>query len=72
MSDLKFDEGQYGFAWGPIEVTRIMSHHGTVVLEVKTDTGQKVQIYSSATGRSLRVFRDGKEMCAVETPEAGQ
>jgi hypothetical protein len=55
----------YGFTWGPIELTRVgcvehsdRSHH---VLRIKTQH-RDVNVYVSRTGRSVRVFRDGKEL----------
>lgn len=59
---------QYGFTWGPMEVTRITSfsrgkNRGTSrILELNTDAGRKLQIYVSPTGRSVRVWRDGEEL----------
>lgn len=52
---------QYGFTWGPVKVQRTavmpQGHH------VLTVNG--LDIYVSPTGRSVRVFRDGKELKAV-------
>lgn len=64
MSDgsLSLTNGPYGFAWGPVEVRRTMSHKGCVVLTVETGTGQSIDVYVSRTGRSLRVFKDHKEL----------
>jgi hypothetical protein len=64
MSDsiLPLTNGPYGFAWGPVEVRRRMSHNGRVVLTVETDTGQSIDVYVSRTGRSLRVFKNHKEL----------
>jgi hypothetical protein len=58
----KLTEGDYGFAWGPLEVTRMSVFRDTGVVRVSTETGAKINIYVSKTGRSLRVFRDGKEL----------
>lgn len=56
----------YGFRWGPMEVTRIaIVDTERRILEVKTAT-TKVNIYVSAQGRSVRVFKDGVEMVPGE------
>ena len=64
MSDL---EGvQYGFKWGPLEVLRTMEFKGTHVVEIapvnESTRKNAVTVYVSKTGRSVRVFRDGKEL----------
>lgn len=55
----------YGFQWGPFSVTRLMSykHSGgeSTVLGVET-AHHKVEVRSSRTGRSVRVWIDGKEV----------
>lgn len=53
---------EYGFKFGAATVERMFSHRGRVCVAVTTDTGQRVEIYVSPTGRSLRVFRGRKEM----------
>lgn len=65
---------QYGFTWGPIEVQRLASFISSVrrdkgeclVIGVYTGEGknrkQKLEIYASPTGQSVRVWRDGKEL----------
>jgi hypothetical protein len=53
---------RYGFQFGAAEVTRLTDFKGTAVIEVSTTAGRNVQIYVSPKGKSLRVFRDGKEM----------
>jgi len=54
---------EYGFTWGPVTVQRTavmpQGHH------VLTVNG--LDIYVSPTGRSVRVFRDGKELKAVSS-----
>jgi hypothetical protein len=54
-------DGPYGFAWGPMEVRRVAEVSGSVALDITTDTGKRVTVYVSPTGRSLRVFGDGGE-----------
>ena len=55
----------YGFGWGPFNVTRIASYtqgkRESNILGVETDH-HKVEIYSSRTGRSVRVYIDGVEV----------
>lgn len=59
---------EYGFTWGPIKVTRVTQVErrrgagNTRVLQVLTATGVTLNIYVSPTGRSVRVFRGGKEL----------
>lgn len=57
----------YGFLWGPLTVTRLMSvrrgKREFYSLGVTTDH-HKVEVYSSRTGRSVRVWIDGKEVKA--------
>lgn len=50
----------FGFVWGPIEVTRVAEIDGRVVVQIASATGQVVEVYASRTGRSLRVFKRGK------------
>lgn len=57
---------QFGFEWGPINVTRAAhwspsKGREAFVIRVETSAGP-LDIYASKTGRSLRVFRDGKEL----------
>lgn len=62
------DEDRYGFRWGPMVVQRAAEFprgdvdKPTRCLRVITDTGAEVEVYVSPTGRSLRVYRDGKEL----------
>jgi len=64
VSDL--DINSYGFTWGPLKVTRVADFEPRmgrrlVVLGASTDH-HTVEICVSATGRSVRVFRDNKEL----------
>lgn len=52
----------YGFSWGPIEVTRLFERDGRVVIGIKTIDGKEIQVYSSRTGKSLRVYGKGVEL----------
>ena len=51
----RLTEGQHGFAWGPVGVTRRAEINGTVVLGITTDAGVDLDVYVSPTGRSVRV-----------------
>ena len=58
---------QHGFKWGPMEVLRAARFRAgekgeTFALQVRTDAGKEVRIEVSRTGRSLRVYQDGKEL----------
>lgn len=55
----------YGFRWGPVDVIRtatLVRGTGTAyVLIIETDY-QRIEVCVSPTGRSVRFFRDGKEL----------
>jgi hypothetical protein len=60
-------ETQYGFIWGGMIAERTAEFKGTVCLTLKGIQGnQAVSVYVSKTGRSIRVFRNGKEMKTSE------
>jgi hypothetical protein len=46
----------YGFKWGPMEVTRACSDDRYHTILLKTDH-REVQIHVSPTGRSVRVYQ---------------
>jgi len=58
---------QYGFNWGPLKVLRAArfegraKHPGARVVTVETRF-ESVNVYVSDGGRSVRVFKDGKEL----------
>lgn len=52
----------YGFKWGPVEVTRIAHFAPRKDRESYCLEVNDLNIYVSKTGRSVRVFRDGKEL----------
>lgn len=55
------DVDRYGFRWGPMTIIRASEIPGRgYCLSVATDAGQRIDVYCSPTGRSLRVFRRGK------------
>lgn len=64
MSDLGNDP--HGFTWGNVEVTRMMVlPTGGRVLNVRAkgkSYREGMEIYVSPKGRSIRVWRDGKEL----------
>jgi hypothetical protein len=51
--------------WGPLEVVRRATfprkNGEDHVLRVKTEAGKAIDVYVSPTGRSIRVYSDGKE-----------
>lgn len=64
MSDTNGGPTEYGFEWGPMAVERIAKLPASRrVLRVATPH-HKVEIYSSRTGSSVRVYLDGVEMKA--------
>jgi hypothetical protein len=58
----KLTPGDHGFAWGPVLVERVAEIRGTGVIRLTTETGAQLQIYVSRTGKSIRAFKDGKEL----------
>jgi hypothetical protein len=57
----------YGFRWGPTVVFRertyeMGSHRTTRVVVVQPDQGPPIEIHVSSTGKSVRVFREGREL----------
>lgn len=56
MSD-SFTYTAYGFEWGPVEVTRLLTHRGGVMLAVAGKRG-RVDIWVTPTGQ-LRVLANG-------------
>lgn len=55
-----------GFTWGPMEVYPAAGFHRrdgiTRVVTLETTAGVKLDLYVSPTGRSVRVFKKGKEL----------
>lgn len=60
------NEDRYGFRWGPVVISRWASFQRPNghcrVLGIRPDRGPALEVYVSPTGRSVRVFRDGKEL----------
>lgn len=54
-------EQSYGFAWGPVVVRRL-AHFTRGRRESYVVSVNGLDIYVSRTGRSVRVFRDGREL----------
>jgi hypothetical protein len=52
---------EYGFTWGPMTVTRLTEIDGSVCLGVDSEH-HKLQITVSPQGRSVRVWKDHREM----------
>lgn len=55
------DAERYGFRWGQLDVVRNMDYRGLKSLSVLTDFAE-IEIGVSAGGRSIRVFKNGKEL----------
>jgi hypothetical protein len=55
------EAAQYGFRWGHLDVTRNMEHRGGKSLSVETDY-QRITVYVSPGGRSIRVWKNHEEM----------
>lgn len=59
MSDLIRSElTVHGFKWAAMELTRHAEINGAVWFQVTTTAGQSIDVYVSAKGRSLRVFKN--------------
>ena len=57
-SEYELTETAYGFRWGPLEVSRLISDaRGGVLIEVKADGGQAVEIRVTPRGKTLSVTR---------------
>jgi hypothetical protein len=59
----------YGFIWGPVEITRLFGEKGWVTFQVKTNRHPDMQIYVTKTGK-VRVFSNGKEWFPKSKPRA--
>lgn len=59
-------DDQYGFRWGPVRIIRYAIFDRPTglcrVIGIDSDKAPRIQIYVSPTGRSVRVYRDGKEL----------
>jgi len=51
----------FGFKWRGVEVERLAIVRGAKVLGIKVNN-TKVEVYVSPTGRSVRVWKNGKEL----------
>lgn len=56
---------EYGFTWGPLRVERTMSLKGSVVIRIFAGDNE-LEVYASPTGRSLRAWKNHKEMKVSE------
>ncbi|MGW3992178.1 hypothetical protein ACWEF6_01695 [Amycolatopsis sp. NPDC004772] len=52
----------YGFQYGAGLWERLADFRGTTVVRLTPDHGSNLEIYVSPTGRSVRVFREGREL----------
>ena len=71
MAEASLSTGEFGFNWRPKDATawtrvhRMWSHRGRAVLRIDSgdpDAASTLDIYVSKGGRSIRVFRGGKEL----------
>lgn len=46
-----------GFKFGAMTVEATADFNGTTVVTLRGESGQKLEVYCSRTGRSLRVFK---------------
>lgn len=53
---------RHGFRFGGALVEALASFRGTTITRITPDVGSFIEIYVSPTGRSARVFRNGKEL----------
>ena len=56
------DVTPYGFTWGPVRVERIANFKPRKDREAYVVGVNDLEIYVSKTGRSVRVFRGGREL----------
>lgn len=54
-------DSDYGFEWGPLTVSRLATIRGSRVLGVEAGRN-RVEVVVSPTGRSVRVYKNGKEL----------
>lgn len=62
MKNVRSELTDYGFQFGAALVERCAEIRGTTITRITPDTGERLDIYVSPTGRSVRVFRGGKEL----------
>jgi len=66
LSDRDVQLTDFGFTWGVAEVRRASAMPGGhLVIEIRTECGQSLDVYISPGGRSLRVFRRHRELKEV-------
>lgn len=70
MNPRQADEERFGFRWGQVVVTRLAElPKKQKVIGIGTGgiaTRPEIEVYVSKTGRSIRVFRNGKELQEAE------
>ncbi len=67
MTDDSLTKTDYGFRWGNVEVTRCMYLPGrgrTLIIAPEGNgySGGGVEVYVSEGGRSVRVWKNGREL----------
>lgn len=65
--DPRLDADRYGFRWDHVTVLRYANINGTKVLAIRINNTDRLEVYVSPTGRSVRVFdqRTGAELKAT-------
>lgn len=56
---MKSQDTQFGFVYGPVEVTRLFSREDSVAIELKTERNT-IDVYVTRTGM-VRIFQDNRE-----------
>lgn len=60
----------YGFNWGPAEVTRCIEHRGRRVIQIKTDS-VSIDVAISPQGNNIEVYKRGVGRLVPEGFEGG-
>ncbi len=62
----KITETSHGFRWGNTKIERLALIGGYRVIRVSTTTGEELSIVVSPAGRSIRVWKNDKELKASD------
>lgn len=66
---MKYEETQYGFIYGPVQIERISSYDKEGCVTIGATTAKsRVQIYVTRTGK-VRIWKDGREMQIPTAPK---
>lgn len=53
---------EYGFTWDQVTVERMAEYGDHKCLRIKTEANSSIDIHVSPMGKSIRVFKNGKEL----------